>query len=83
MADPVKPKRLGNCLDRYFVFDLVALNWLIAQRARLAGPETAPKPRMRLAGQLSLCETLAGDGPQLSFEFGEQQVGRAHDIPPD
>ena len=73
-ADPVKLKRLDNCLDTYFVFDLVGLNWLAAQRARLAGPETAPKPRRLLAGQLSPGETLAGHWPQLSFEFREQQV---------
>ena len=82
MADPVKPKPLCNCLDEYVVFDLVGLNSLVAQRARLAGPESAPKARKRLAWQLSLCDALACDGPQFSFESREQQVGRAQNVLP-
>jgi hypothetical protein len=81
MADPVKPKPFYNCPDGYFVFDLVGLNRPVAQRARLAGPETAPKASRRLAGQLFLCDALACDGPQLFFESPEQQVGHAHSIP--
>jgi len=80
MANPVKPKPLYHCLDGYFVFDLVGLNSLVAQRARLAGPEAAPKARRRVPGQLSPCDALACDGPQLSFKSFEQQVGRADNV---
>src|SRR5690348_11923590 len=82
MANPVKPKPLYHCLDGYFVFDLVGMNSLVAQRARLAGPETAPKARRCLAGQLSPCDALACEGPQVSFKSLEQQVGRAHNVLP-
>jgi hypothetical protein len=83
MADPVKPKRLYRCLDGPdFVLDLVGLNRLVAQRAWPAGSETAPKPRRRLAGYLSLCDAFTCEGPQFFFESPEQQVGRAHGIPP-
>src|ERR1700751_2468873 len=65
MADPVKPKRLCSCLDGPdFVFDLVGLNRLVAQRAWQAGSETAPKPCRRLAGYLCPCDALTCEGPQ-------------------
>jgi hypothetical protein len=48
LADDVKPRRLGNFVVEavmlHFVFNFIALDRFIAQRAELTGAVTGPHP---------------------------------------
>ena len=73
LADYVKSKRLHGCAGKLgFVFNVVGLNRLVAQRADLAGPITAPHSSGSFTRQFSRCDAFACDKPQFLFEFGER-----------
>ena len=73
LADYVKSKRLHGCAAKLgFVFNVVGLDRLVAQRADLAGPITAPHSRGSFTRQFSRRDAFACDEPQFLFEFGER-----------
>jgi hypothetical protein len=83
MANPVKPKRLRGASDALnFVIELLWLNRDFAQGAKPRCRASDPRTSELLAGQSSGGDALTRQGPQLSFEPGEEQVSRAHNALP-